>query len=189
MVESWMTADRLRAVDVSDPHAIAQSAAARSLVLERLAHEPLGRDTLHACAALGTLLAREGASPTLAAATMDGASVALGAAEGAASALDAARAAFAEAYARCRQETLLAVHTARWDAPRCVVPLGGDAFAVAAGVPEEDRAALQHWADGTAAWLRRAGARRIVCAGGDLAVAALADALAVLGLAIEHGRR
>lgn len=189
MVETWMRADRRQAVDVADPHAIEQTAAARSLVLERLAHDPLGRDTLHACAALGTLLAREGASPTLAAATMDGARLALAEGENAPGAADAARAAFAEAYARAREETLLAVHTARWDAPRCAVPLGGDAFAIAAGVPDGDSAAVQQWADATAAWLRRNGARRIVCAGGDLAVAALADALAVFGLEIEHGPR
>jgi hypothetical protein len=180
-----MEADRLRAVGASDPSAIAGTENARALVLERLTQEPLGKDTLHACGVLGTMLAREGASPTLAAATMDGAAAVVGDVRG----MGAARAAFAEAYAKGRDEALRAAQLARWDAPSCVVPIGDGTFAVAAGVPDDDGEALQRWADGTATWLRKARARRVVCAGGDRACAALGEALAVFGVEMERKPR
>lgn len=185
LARRWTELDRARAVAKTDPIAVERSGAARTLVIERLAADPLGRDTLHACAALGTLLAREGASATLAAVTMDGAAEVLGSSAG----LEGARAALLEAWSAARDEALRAEHLAAWDAPRCVVALGDGRFAVAAGVPDDDAEVVQRWADRAATWLRKARARRAVLEGGERACTALAEALAVLGVEVERNAR
>jgi len=94
----------------------------------------------------------------------------------------AARAAVAEGYVAAIVERSRDDVMQSWEFPSCVVPLGRDAIAVAAGHPSDDDEVLANWAGRVAHGAARMGARRAVISGGARARAAVADALALVGI-------
>ncbi len=177
---TWNASDGARAVHPADRAAIAATEPARALVLDLLRRDP-SRDLYNACARLGVLLAEHGASPTLAAGTIDTAADALGT-----TATAAARAALVEGYvARLRDDAHEASLRA-WDAPACVVPLDGEpkTVAVACFVPTDDPEALAEWAARTATRLSKDRVKNVVLAGRIPVVTELKSALGLVGIAI-----
>src|SRR5262245_46248612 len=76
VLAAWAEADVQRAVHPEDRDVIRATESARSLVVDLFdARDP--RDLFNACARLGGLMAEAGASPTLAAGTIDSAAHAL----------------------------------------------------------------------------------------------------------------
>src|SRR4051812_35545779 len=75
ILAAWRENDITRAIHPADRDAIRATDAARALVIE-LFDRP-ARDLYNACALFGRLLADAGASPSLAASTIDGAALAL----------------------------------------------------------------------------------------------------------------
>lgn len=174
----WNAADA--AVHPTDQAAITATEPARALVLDLLAREPT-RDLYNACARLGVLLAEHGASPTLAAGTIDTAAAALGVTGTA-----APRAALVEGYvARLRDDAHEAALRS-WDYPACVVPLDGEpkTVAVTCFLPTDDPEALADWAGRTATRLSKDRVKHVVLAGRVPAVTELKSALALLGIEI-----
>src|SRR5207237_1558178 len=72
-VKRWMEIDRENATGRPDRDAIESTAAAREALVARIESGQEDNDLLHAAAMLGRLLAALGASPSLAASTIDGA--------------------------------------------------------------------------------------------------------------------
>src|SRR5688500_14453585 len=70
---AWASHDLARALHSEDRTAVESTLAVRSLVLELFGPTAHGRDLFNACARLGGLLAEGGATPSLAATTVDGA--------------------------------------------------------------------------------------------------------------------
>jgi hypothetical protein len=174
-----MEIDRAQATTRFDLEAIAQTASPR----EALVHlDPSARDFLHAAAMLGRLLASLGASPTLAAVTMDGWGRATESRESTA----AARAALLEAYVSEREAQTREIDTARWKYPNCAVRIDAETCAVAAGIPDDDDDHVLAWADSVARELARAKVRRAIVSGNERARQALEDALAVMGIRAER---
>jgi hypothetical protein len=202
IVAAWIALDRARALLPADRELAESAAAPRALVVERLLATGFGRsrgeptpvgprpnddhsdrDLFHACAMLGRLLAEHGASPTMAAATIDGANEALGGV-GAAGWVVPARAALAEAYAAALLEKTRAEGAGAWEPPRCIVQIDEKTVAVAAGYPSDDGEALAAWAERVAAAARRGGARKAVIAGSEAAAQALAEAFGFAGIEV-----
>jgi hypothetical protein len=82
----------------------------------------------------------------------------------------------AEVLDAARQEALAA-----WEFPHCVVPLGADAVAVAAGYPSDDAEAIAEWAARVARAIAVRGLRKAFVAGPH--AAAIAEALSLTGIA------
>jgi hypothetical protein len=179
-----MDLDRESATGRPDLDAIAATAAAREALLERIEGGQEDVDLLHAAAMLGRLLATHGCSPSLAAATMDGAVRALESTKGKWPAL--ARAALTEAYVATRDESAQQGATKSWSFPACCVPLPDGSVAVAAGIPSEDSDDIVAWADGVARALARMKVRRAIVSGKGAAVSALEDALSLVGIHAER---
>ncbi len=181
IVADWCARDRKRAFLPVDHEIIDSTTSVRALIVEQLASggEP-SRDLFHAWGVLGRLLASRGGSPSLAAATVDGAWEAVGAGEG--GWVVPARAALAEAYATTRKEMSRADSLARWEYPTCAVPLHEGIIAVAAGYPDDDEDALAAWAARVANAAALGGVRRAVLSGSPSARAALTEAFGVVGI-------
>ncbi len=180
LVSGWAARDHARALVPEDHAAIDATHAARALVVARLlgdAHP----DLFHACLVLGRLLAEHGGTPTLAAATLDGALEETGATG---AWLVSARAALAEGYAAARSDRARAAALRAWEFPRCVVRVDGDTMAFAAGAPSEDDEALRDWAAQVAARAVRAKVRRAHVDGAEKPRLALVEALEVAGVAV-----
>ncbi len=182
---AWAERDAHAAITEEDTRAIASTEGARALVVERLL-DAAGRDALSACSVLGRLMAQAGASPSLAARTLDG----LAATSPCDDAwLGTARASLAEGYAAASREAAAAKRADTWRYPRCVVRLDSDTVAVGAGFPDDDPDTLAEWANEVARGLVKAGVRRAII-DGDLAPrAALEEALELAGISVARGDR
>lgn len=181
---SWLEHDRAHALHNDDRAAIRATAAPRSLVLEHLARPGPARDLYNACARLGRLLADAGASPSLAVATMDGASQALadlGSAFDPAR-LPPARASVAEGYFAVITESERVAARRAWEYPACSVKVATDVVAIVAGHPGDDGEALADWAARVALAVTRDGHRSAILAGEGAAKAELAQALELVGV-------
>lgn len=159
------------ALHPADVAAIAAVAPARALVVELLAREP-SRDLYNACARLGALLAEHGASPTLAAGTLEGDVPA------------AARAALLEGYVGRVREDANDASLRAWQYPAGVVPLDGEpkTVAVACFLPTDDAEQLAEWAAALATRLAKDRVKHVVLAGPAPAVTELKSALALLDI-------
>ena len=185
-VLAWAERDATRALHPSDREAIRSTEAARSLVLDLFAANAPARDLFNACARLGGLLAEGGASPSLAAGTIEGAARALedGGLPFDPSRLAAARASLVEGYVAAVRDAERAASLASWEYPACAVPLEGGAVAIACGYPEADGEALAAWAARVAGRLVKAKVSRVVLSGADAARDALASAVELVGIAV-----
>jgi hypothetical protein len=125
-------------------------------------------------------MATENGSPSFAVGTIDGAHAALGG--GQTDWLAPARAAVAEGFVAAMAERAHVDARARWEYPRCAVPIDATVVALAAGYPHEDGEALAAWCERVARECARAGFKRAVVSGNDHVVAALVDALALVGI-------
>jgi hypothetical protein len=173
-----MEIDRENATGRPDRDAIDATAAAREALVERV--ESADNDLLHAAAMLGRLLATLGASPSLAVSTVDGAVRALERPNAKWAAM--ARSALCEAYVTAREEHAQIEATKSWSFPACCVPLADGTVAVAAGIPSDDSDEIVAWADGVARALARMKVRKVMVSGKGNALAALEDALALVGI-------
>lgn len=186
-LDAWRTHDEARALDAADRAAIRETEAPRSLVAELLATGVVSRDLYSACAALGRLLADAGASPTLAATTLDGAVRALprGASFDDAD-LAPARASVAEGYVASIREKERAVARAAWEYPNCAVRVDDETLAVAAHYPtaDIDPLAVADWAARVALGASRDKARYVVVSGPPELVAEVTDALTLVGIEV-----
>lgn len=163
---------RGRELEISevDHRALASTASLR----ERLAAATeIDNDVLYLAAALGRLLAQEGASPTLAATVLEGLA-------GLPSA-PVLRATLFEAFVATSREAWSASARDAWEFPGCAVPIGEGLFAVAAGLDEEE-SELAEWSDRVASGLLKAKARWVVCSGREAARKKLAESLALVGI-------
>lgn len=181
LVDAWCALDHALAFSRADHEAIEATRGPRAFVVERM--QVPGRDLFHACAMLGRQLAELGATPSLAARTMDGALAAVTALDP--NAAGAARAALLEGFVAARTEEAMSSADGRWEYPGCAVPLEEAQVAIAAGFPEEDEDALAAWAARVASAVARSGYRRAVLAGGERACAALVDALELAGVKVR----
>jgi hypothetical protein len=182
---AWVELDLARALHPADRAAIRATDSARWLVLDLL-RGGHARDLFNACARLGTLLAEAGASPTLAAATIDGAADSLQHAGVSfdANRVPAARASLLEGYVATVREAERALGLARWEYAGCVVRIDDGAASVACGHPADDPEALGAWAERVASRLLKARFRRVILGGDEVAKGALAEALAFVGIEV-----
>ena len=177
----WIARDHARALVPEDHAAIDATQAARALVVTRLLADGGHADLFHACLVLGRLIAENGGTPTLAAATMDGAIEETGV-QGAW--LVSARASLAEGYAAARIDKARVDAMRAWDFPRCAVRIDKTTMGFVAGPPDEDDDALGEWAARVAVKAVRAKVRRARVSGGEKARRVLEEALDLSGIAI-----
>jgi hypothetical protein len=184
LVAAWSVKDRSRAVLPADRDLIDASATIRALIVDLcLAGGP--EDELYdAAAVLGRLIAQRGGSPTLASVTLDHAADVLDARS--APWLVPGRAAAAEGFAATLVESAQLETMRTWEFPACAVPLGQAGLAIAAGHPSDDDEVLAAWAARVAKAAALAGVRRAVLSGGELACAALVDALSLVGIEVNR---
>ncbi|MBX3227230.1 MAG: hypothetical protein KIT84_35160 [Labilithrix sp.] len=177
----WAKLDAERALHPADRAVLDKTEPARSLVAELL---PNGhaRDLWSACALLGRMMADEGASPSLAAATIDNAATALAPVD--AARVAAARASLLEGYVAAAREHELHASLAAWEYPRCVVTIEEGVVAVACGRSADDADGLAAWAERVARALTKAKVKRAILAGDDRAKSELASALELVGIAL-----
>jgi hypothetical protein len=183
IVDAWSARDHERALTPEDHAVIDASAAARTLVVERMS-VGLG-DFFSACAVLGRLVADRGGSPTLAAVTIDGLCEAMGIASAPWSA--SARAAVGEGFAGTRTELAKSAAEAAWEFPKCAARLAEGSVAIAVGFPDDDPDAIVAWAGRVAHDAALAHVRRAVVDGRAAACAALVEALSLAGIETTSG--
>lgn len=183
---AWREHDAAHALHAPDRAAVDLTDAPRALVLDLLARPGLPRDLYSACARLGRLLADAGASPSLAAATLEGAAGALrdlGITYDP-SRVAPARASVAEGYFAVTVERERAAARRAWEYPACVVRVDERTVAIVAGYPADDGEALADWAARVAVAASRDGYRRALVSGPDAAASELAEALGTLGVTL-----
>ncbi len=185
-VAVWAEHDFARALHAVDRDVIRATEAARWSVVEHFAPAAPARDLFNACARLGGLMAEAGASPSLAAGTIDSAVRALtdAAAPFEPSRIAAARASLFEGYVARVRDVERASGLAAWEWPACAVPLGEGIVAIACGHPTDDRDALAGWAARIAGKLVKAKIRRVVLSGSDVAKAEIASAIELVGIQV-----
>jgi hypothetical protein len=189
---TWAAHDAEHALHPTDHEVIGESETLRALVLEMfVASTTSTRDLFNACARLGALTAERGGSPTLAAATIDGAVHALSKAgvpfDG--SRILPARASLIEGYLAVARDAERAAAALRWEYPACVVPLATDGdVAIACGYPDEDPEALASWAARLARQLVKAKVRRVLLSGPSPAKTEVASAVGLVGIQVESPR-
>jgi hypothetical protein len=187
---AWREHDVACAIHPTDRAAIDATEATRTLVLdllERAATTPPMRDLFNAGARLGRLLADAGASPSLAANTIEGAARAL-APEGLhidEAVLAPLRASVAEGYLAGIVEAERDAARRVWDWPACAVKLDRETVAIAAGHPTDDAEPLGDWAARVALAASRDGVKQIVVAGSEAARAELTSALSIVGIEVR----
>jgi hypothetical protein len=187
LLAAWREHDVTRSLHAHDRDAIRATEAARALVLELLVSEARDpRDLYTACARLGRLLADAGASPSLAASTIDGAFGALAESKVAhdATRSPAARASVVEGYFATVRESERAAARRGWEYPACAVRLDADTAAIIAGCPAEDGESLADWCGCVAAQAARDGIKQAILSGPEAARAELAEALRLVGVEI-----
>jgi hypothetical protein len=194
IVGRWAAYDLANAIHPSDREIIPTTGAARALVAELFTSSTDGRDLFSACARIGRLMAEAGASPSLAAITVDNLArvLAEAGAEPNVERQRTARAALFEGYVAALSDTASEAQLAAWDYPASVVPLGNDAVAVACSVPTEDHEALSRWATRIASRLAKGKIRSVVVSGRESAIAELRSALDLVGIDVpsaEQGPR
>jgi len=186
---AWREHDAAHALHNHDREAIRATDPPRALVLDLLARPGHGRDLYNACARLGRLLADAGASPSLAVATLDGATRALSdlgiACEPAR--LAPARASVAEGYFAVIVEGERTAARRAWEYPGCAVRVAKDTVAIVAGYPADDGEALADWAARVALAVSRDGYKHAILAGSDEAKVELVQALSLVGIALADG--
>ena len=155
----------------------------RALIVELLRTNGPCDELYDACAVLGRLFAQQGASPTLASATIHHLADAIGTPS--APWGIPAGAALAEGFASSVIESARSDAMRAWEFPNCAVPLGPASLAIAAGHPSEDDEVLSAWAARIAKKAALRGVRRVVVGGGERACAALVDALTLVGIEVE----
>lgn len=180
-LDAWAKLDAARALHPADHLALRSTEPARSLVAELLL-AGAERDLWNACARLGGMMADEGASPSLAAGTIDNAALALSVID--AGRIAPARASLLEGYVASIREIERGTSAAAWDYPNCVVKVEDGMVAIACGRPTDDRDALAAWAERVASKLSKAKVKRAILEGGDIARAELASALELVGIAL-----
>jgi hypothetical protein len=180
LVDRWCARDRALAFLSADRAVIDTTRGPRALVVEHWLERSSHPDLFHACAMLGRILAELGASPTLAAGTIDAARDVLPPLGE--DSLRAARGALVEGFAAARAEIARTDAATRWEFPGCVVPMKDAEVAIAAGYPDDDDDALAAWAARVASAVARAGFRRAIVGGGEKARALLFDALELAGV-------
>jgi hypothetical protein len=181
VLSTWAELDLERALHPADQLVIRSTEPARALVFELL---PAGhdRDLWNACARLGRLMAEEGASPSLAASTIDHAAKVCGLTDG--DRISPARASLLEGYVAAVRETERGTQLATWDYPNCVVSVEDGVVAIACGRPDDDAEALTRWAERIASKLTKAKIKRAILEGNESAKAELASALELVGIAL-----
>ncbi|MCL2777235.1 MAG: hypothetical protein FWD73_04460 [Polyangiaceae bacterium] len=189
---AWCENDDACAIHAADRDAVRTTEALRALVLElSQCGESTARDLFNACARLGGALADAGASPSLAATTLDGAAMAMARAgiaiDGAH--LAAARASLVEGYVLAAIEGERKAQKRSWEYPACAVRVDSETLAVVAGYPDDDAESLANWAARVALSARRDGIRRVILGGArghgqDAARTELAQTFGLLGIAI-----
>lgn len=170
---------RGRELEISevDHRALTSTASLR----ERLgAATEVDNDVLYLAAALGRLLAQEGASPTLAATVLEGLSGLPDA--------PVLRATLFEAFVATSRETWSTSARSAWEFPACAVDLGEGVFAVAAGL-DDDETELSEWADRVASGLLKAKAREVVLSGRGPARTKLTESLGLVGIPCRSDER
>lgn len=187
LVDAWCAHDAERAFLPVDRDIVEATRSIRALVVEEAVGG--GRDFLNACARLGRMIAERGGSPTLMAASSEGLVAALGTAGG----FDPrdVRVAIAEGFAAARLEIARNEALAAWDPPHCIVRVGNDTIAVAAGFPDDDHDALERWSAKVAQAALSSGARSAFVTGRAPAARAAIDALTLVGVEIvdERGKQ
>jgi len=181
LVKVWCDLDRSRAAWPSDHEVIGASASIRALVVERArarATDPTEDELFDACAVLGRRIAEAHGSATLAACTANHAGEALGVP--AAEWVRPAAAAVVEGYVAGTLDTAHRAALDPWEFPRCVVPVGLDAVAIAAGYPSDDTEAVADWAARVARAAAVRGVRKAFVAGPQ--TGAIIDALLLAGI-------
>lgn len=185
-IAAWAEHDAARALHAVDRDVIRATESARWLVAEHFAPAAPARDLFNACARLGGLMAEAGASPSLAAGTIDSAVRAL---EEAGAPFDAtrgapARASLFEGYVAAVRDSERTSALASWEWPSCAVALGADLVAIACGYPSEDGDALAGWAARVAGRLVKAKIRRVILSGSEKARAELESAVELVGITV-----
>jgi hypothetical protein len=183
ILRAWTEKDRARAVLPADREIVDGSESPRALIVELATAGGPGDELYDACLMWGRLVGQRGGSPTFASSTLDHAAEALGTRS--APWLPAARAAVAEGFVAAVVEAAHSEDMQSWEFPRCVVPLGEAALAIAAGHPSDDEEVLAAWAARVAKAAALSGVRRAVVAGGERARAALLDALGLVGIEVH----
>lgn len=145
------------------------------------AHDEEVRDLYNAAATLGRVMAELDVSRVLAAETLD--NLCEAAELGRPSWLPGAKAALLEGFVTSREMRAERRERERWQEP--VVPLGGGRVAVFGAMESDDEADTRAWADALVSKLAKRRVRTIVAAGRPSAVAALRDAAALVGIAVE----
>jgi hypothetical protein len=186
MLRAWAAIDAGRAVLPADREVLEAAASLRALVIEALRSGRDEDELFDACALLGRAMAQQGASPTFASATLDGAAEATG--RGGAS-LVPARAALVEGFVATLAEAARRDAARAWDYPACAVALGEAGVAIAAGYPSDDDEDVAAWAARVAKAAALSGVRRAVIAGRAAACEALLDALGLVGIEAQVSPR
>lgn len=183
---TWHEHDLLRAVHELDRRAVPATEAPRALVLDLLARPGNARDLYNACARLGRELADAGASPSLAATTLDGAALALDEVGTAFEheRLAPARASTAEGYVGARMDAERTAARRTWEYPACAVKVGPGTVAIVAGYPTDDAEALGDWSARVALCVSRDAYKRAILSGPEAATSELGQALATLGVEV-----
>jgi hypothetical protein len=185
---AWREHDIARAIHPADRAAIGATDSARTLVLELFSRsEGHARDLYNAGARLGRLLADAGASPSLAATTIDGAISAL---EATGVAIDDTlvaplRASVAEGYLAGVVESERFAARRAWEYPACAVRLDRETAAIAASFPDADAEALGDWAARTALAASKDGVKTAVLSGPEAPRAELASAFSTIGIDVR----
>lgn len=181
---AWADLDAARALHALDREVIRSTEAARSLVLDLFDRAAPARDLFNACARLGGLMAEAGASPSLAAQTIDCAEQALVAAKVSydAARIGAARASVLEGFVAAIRDAERAQSMHAWEYPSCAVALADGTVAIACGFPSDDAEAIAGWAARAASRLSKEKVRRVVLSGPERARAELESAVELVGI-------
>jgi hypothetical protein len=179
-VATWCALDQAAALVAADRELATAATSLRRVILDFAEAGGADEEIYDACAQLGRLAAERGGSPSFASGTMDRAAASLGVT--AAPWLAGARAAVAEAFTATVLEQARHDALQRWEFPRCAVVLPDHAIAIAAGHPSDDAEVLSEWAARIAREAALQGVRRAIVSGSGAALAAVHDALEVVGV-------
>jgi hypothetical protein len=179
-LRAWSDAEHRAALSSADHGVVDATSAVRALIVDLARRRGQDEELYDACAVLGRLLAEGGSSPSLAAGSIDHACDALG--ERAPAWATAARAAMAEGFVRALIDGMRTAADSTWDFPASAVRLDATTIAIAAGHPSDDEETLATWAGRAARAAACQGIRRAVISGRNQPRAALAEALAIVGI-------
>ena len=184
VIAAWCRADLSEAMIPADREFIEDSMSVRALIVELVGIDGARDELYDACAVMGRLLAEHNASPTLASSTIDHAANALGARG--APWVGPGRAALTEGFAATVVDRAAREAMQHWEFPSCAVPLGQGLLAIAAGHPSQDDEVLAAWSARVAREAAMRGVRQAVVAGNERARAAVAEALALVGIEVAR---